>query len=146
LASEGAADLFDGGVGGVDRGVEELVEGDAEADGGVFEVEVVEVEVVLEALGEGFLDAADEELVFAEAHGGDVGELVVFVDEGGVGVGCVTAAGEDVEEGDGVAGVEPVGNGEREGEGCVVAVRGEDEDLQGAGSDGAVLLSQAKRE
>ena len=82
------------------------------------------------ALGEGLLDAAEEELVFAEAHGGDVGELVVFVDEGGVGVGSEAAAGEDVEKSDGVAGGEPVGDGEREGEGCVVAVRGQDEDLQ----------------
>jgi hypothetical protein len=89
------------------------------------------VEIVLEALGESFFDAAEEELVFAQAHGGDVRELVVFVDEGGVGVWGVTAAGEDVEEGDGVARFEPVGDGDRKGKGCVVAVRGEDEDLQG---------------
>ena len=88
------------------------------------------MEVALEALGEGFCDAAEEVLVFAEAHGGDVGELVVFVNEIGVGVGGVAAASEDVEDGDGVARCEPVGNGDRERKGCVVAVRGEDEDLQ----------------
>jgi hypothetical protein len=88
------------------------------------------VEIALEALGESFCDAAEEVLVFAEAHGGDVGELVVFVDEGCVGVGGVAAAGEDVEDGDGVARGEPVGDGDRERKGCVVAVRGEDEDLQ----------------
>jgi hypothetical protein len=130
VASQGFADLFDGWVGGVDRGGVDRFEGDAEADGAVFEVEVEHVEVVLVALGEGLLDAADEEFVFAEAHGRDVGELVVFVDEGGVGVGGEAAAGEDVEESDGVASGEPVGDGEREGEGCVVAVRGEDENLQ----------------
>jgi hypothetical protein len=88
------------------------------------------VEIALEALGQGFGDAAEEVLVFAEADGGDVGELVVFVDEGGVGVGGVAAASEDVEDGDGVARGEPVGDGDRERKGCVVAVRGEDEDLQ----------------
>jgi len=130
LSVEGFADLVDGWIGGVDGGVAELVVCDAEADGCVLEVEIDHVEIAFEALGEGLLDATDPELVFSEAHGGDVGELVVFVDEGGVGVGGVAAAGEDVEEGDSVAGVQPVGDGEREGEGCVVAVRGEDEDLQ----------------
>jgi hypothetical protein len=81
-------------------------------------------------------DATKEVLVFAEAHGGDVGELVVFVDEAGVGVWGVTAAGEDVEDGDGVARREPVGNRDRERKGCVVAVRGEDEDLQGTAPTG----------
>ena len=80
-----------------------------------------------EVLGE----ALDEELVFALAHGGDVGEAVVLVDEVGVGEGSVEAAGEDVEDGDAVACGEPVGDGEGEGEGGVVAVRGEDEDLHG---------------
>jgi hypothetical protein len=61
------------------------------------------VEIAFEALGEGFRDATQEVLVFAEAHRGDVGELVVFVDEGRIGVGGVAAAGEDVEDGDGVA-------------------------------------------
>ena len=127
---EGLADFFDCGIGGVVGGVAYFFEGDAEADGGVLEVEVHHVEVALEALGEVLRDTADEGLVFAETHGGDVGELVVFVDEGGVGVGSVTAAGEDVEDGDGVARGEPVGDGDREREGCVVAVRREDEDLQ----------------
>jgi hypothetical protein len=72
----------------------------------------------------------EEVFVFAEANGGDVGELVVFVDEVGVGVGGIAAAGEDVEDGNGVARCEPVGDGNRERKGCVVAVRGEDEDLQ----------------
>jgi hypothetical protein len=89
------------------------------------------MEIVFEALGEGFFDAAEEEFVFAQAHGGDVREFVVFVDEGGVGVGGVAAAGEDVEEGDGVARLEPVGDGDRKGKRCVVTVGGEDEDLQG---------------
>jgi hypothetical protein len=61
------------------------------------------VEIALEALREGFRDATEKVLVFAQAHGGDVGELVVFVDEIGVGVGGVAAAGEDVEDGNGVA-------------------------------------------
>jgi hypothetical protein len=52
------------------------------------------------------------------------------VDEIGVGVGGVEAAGEDVEQGDGVAGGEPGFDGESEREGCVVAVRGEDDDVQ----------------
>jgi hypothetical protein len=88
------------------------------------------VEIALEALGEGFRDAAEEVLVFAKTHGGDVRELVVFVDEGGVGVRGIAATGEDVEDCDGVARGEPVGNGDRERKGCVVAVRREDEDLQ----------------
>jgi len=94
------------------------------------------VEIVLEALGEGFFDAAEEEFVFAQAHGRDVGELVIFVDEGGVGVGGVAAASEDVEDGDGVARGKPVGDGDGERKGCVVAVRGEDEDLQGVAPTG----------
>jgi len=101
-------------IGGIDWGVGYFFERDAEADGGVLEVEVGHVEVFLEALGEVLRDAAEEGIVFAEAHGGDVGELVVFVDEGGVGVGGVAAAGEDVEDGDGVAGSKPVGDGDRE--------------------------------
>jgi hypothetical protein len=88
------------------------------------------VEVVLEALREGFGDPAEEEFVFAQAHRGDVGEFIVFVDEGGVGIGGVSAAGEDVEDGDGVARGEPVGDGDGQRKSCVVAVRGEDEDLQ----------------
>jgi hypothetical protein len=75
-------------------------------------------------------DAAKKVLVFAEAHGGDVGELVVFMDEAGVGVRGVAAAGEDIEDGDGMARGEPIGNGDREREGRVAAVRREDEDLQ----------------
>ena len=46
----------------------------------------------------------------------------VFVYKVGVGVRGIAAAGEDVEDGDGVARVEPVGDGDREREGCVVAV------------------------
>jgi hypothetical protein len=52
------------------------------------------------------------------------------MDEVGVGVGGVAAAGEDVEDGNGVARGEPVDDGDRERKGCVVAVRGEDENLQ----------------
>ena len=88
------------------------------------------MEVALEALREGFSDAAEEVLVFAQAYGGDVGELIVFVDEGGVGVRGIAAASEDVEDGDGVACGEPVGDRDGERKGCVVAMRGEDEDLQ----------------
>jgi hypothetical protein len=66
------------------------------------------VEIIFEAFGKVLRDAAKQERVFAQAHGRDVGELVVFVDEGGVGVGRVAAAGEDVEDGDGVARGEPV--------------------------------------
>jgi hypothetical protein len=72
------------------------------------------VQIAFEALGQVFCDAAEEVLVFAEADRGDVGELVVFVDEVGVGVRGVAAAGEDVEDGDGVARGEPVGDGDRE--------------------------------
>ena len=88
------------------------------------------MKVAFEALWQILCDAAEEMLVFSQAHGGDVGEFVVFVDEGSVGVGGVAAAGEDVEDGDGVARGEPVGDGDRERKGCVVAVRREDEDLQ----------------
>lgn len=79
-------------------------------------------------------------LVFAQAYGGDVGELVVFMDEGGVGVGGVAAAGEDVEYGNRVARGEPVGDGDREREGCIVAVRGENKDLQVAAPGGTPLF------
>jgi hypothetical protein len=58
------------------------------------------------------------------------------VDEAGVGVGSVAAAGEDVEDGDSVARGEPVCDGDREGKRCVVAMRGEDEDLQGVAPTG----------
>ncbi len=88
------------------------------------------MEVALQAFGESFCDAAEKVLVFAQAHGGDVGEFVVFVDEAGVRVRGVAAAGEDVEDSDDVARGEPVGDGDRERKGCVVAVRREDEDLQ----------------
>ena len=75
-------------------------------------------------------DAANEVFVLPEANRGDVREFVVFVDEAGVRVRGVAAAGEDVEDGDSVARREPVGDGDRERKGCVVAVRREDEDLQ----------------
>jgi hypothetical protein len=141
LSDEGFANFFDCGVCGIDRGVAQLFEGNAEADGRVFQMEVMHVEIVFEALGEGFFDAADKEFVFAEAHGGDVRELVVFVDEGGVRVRGVAAAGEDVEEDDGVARFEPVGDGDRKGKRCIVAVRGEDEDLQDMGSYRMILYT-----
>jgi hypothetical protein len=145
LAGEGFADLFDAWVFGVDGGFGELVERDAEADGGVFEVEVDHLEVLFAGAREVVGDALEKELVFAEAHGGDVGEAIVFVDEVGVGVGGVEAAGEDVEEGDAVTGGEPVGDGEGEGEGCVVAVGGEDEDVQGAAScAGLIAFEQSQ--
>ena len=88
------------------------------------------MEVALEALREGFSDAAEEEFVFAQAHRGNVRKFIVFMDEGGVGVGSMTTAREDIQDGDGVARGEPVGDGDRERKGCVVAVRGEYEDLQ----------------
>ena len=130
LFDEGFADLLDGGVCGVDGRVAQFFEGNAEADGRVLEVEVDHLEVAFETLGEILGDTPDELFVFAQAHGGDVGELVVFVDETGVGVRRVTAACVDVEDSDGVARGEPVGNGDRERKGRVVAVRGEDENLQ----------------
>jgi hypothetical protein len=99
-------------------------------------VEVVHVEIFFEALGEGFRDATNEEFVFAQAHRGDIGELIVFVDEAGVGVGSVTTAGEDIQDGDGVARGEPVGDGDGKGKRCVVTVGGEDEDLQGVAPTG----------
>jgi hypothetical protein len=42
----------------------------------------------------------------------------------------VEAAGEDIEDGNGVTCGEPAFDGQGEGEGCVVAVWGEDDDLQ----------------
>jgi hypothetical protein len=42
------------------------------------------VEIALEALRECFRDAAEKVLVFAQTYSGDIGELVVFVDERGV--------------------------------------------------------------
>ena len=75
-------------------------------------------------------DPSKEMLIFAQPHGGDVGEFVVFMDEAGVRVWCVAAAGEEVEDTDGVTRGEPVGDGDRERKRCVVTVRREDEDLQ----------------
>jgi hypothetical protein len=124
------ADLLDGCICRIDWCVAQILERDAEADGRVFQVEVDHVEVVLEAFGESFCDATDKVLVLAKAHGGDIGELVVFVDEARVGVRGVTAASEDVEDGDGVARGKPVGDRDGERKGRVVAVRREDEDLQ----------------
>jgi hypothetical protein len=88
--------------------------------------------MIFAALGKVLRDAPKEALVFAQAHGGDVREFIVLVDEGRVGVRSVAAAGEDVEDGYGVALLEPVGDRDGERKGCVVAVRGEDENLQSA--------------
>lgn len=141
LAGESLLDLFDGRVFGVDGGVVEAVFCGAQADGGVFEVEVDHLEVRFAGAGEILGDALDPELVFAEAHGGDVGEAVVFVDEVGVGERGVEAAGEYVEDSHGVAGGEPAGDGERKGEGCVVAVRGKDKDVQGGTPVASLIVS-----
>ena len=89
------------------------------------------MEITLQALGKIPRDATQKVLVFAKAHGGDVGEFVVFVDEAGVGVRRVAASRENVEDSDRVARSEPIRDGDRERKGCVVAVRGEEEDLQG---------------
>ena len=70
------------------------------------------MQVLFEPLGQIVRDATNEVLIFAQAHGGDVGEFVVFVHEAGVGVGGIAAAGEDVEDGDGVARSKPVGDGD----------------------------------
>ena len=88
------------------------------------------MEIIFEALGKVLRHAAEEVLVFAQAHGGDVRELIVFVNEGCVGERGVTATGEDIEDGNGVARGEPTGDCDRERKGCVVAVGGENEDLQ----------------
>ena len=53
------------------------------------------------------------------------------MDEGGVGIGGVAAASEDIKQRDSVTRGKPVGNGDGEGKCCVVAMRGEDENLQG---------------
>jgi hypothetical protein len=127
---EGFANLLDGRIGGVDWGLADAIVGAAETDGRVLEIEIDHAEITFEALGEILRDAADEEFIFAKTHGGDVGELIVFVDEGGVGVGGVAAAGEDVEQGDGVTRQEPVVYGDGERKRCVVAMRREDENLQ----------------
>ena len=65
------------------------------------------MEIIFETLWKILCDAAKEVLVFAEAYGGDVRELVVFVDEARVRVWCVAAAREDIKDGDGVARSEP---------------------------------------
>jgi len=52
------------------------------------------------------------------------------MDEASIGVWGVAAAREDIKDGDVVARSEPVCDGDRERKGCVVAVRGEDDDLQ----------------
>ena len=130
LFGDGFADLLDGVVCGVDWLVAQFFERDAETDGRIFQIEVDHVEIVLKALGQILRDAAEEVLVFAQAHGGDVRELIVFVNEGSVGEGGVTAAREHVEDGDGVARGEPTGDCDHERKGCIVAVRGENEDLQ----------------
>ncbi|MEO6804820.1 MAG: hypothetical protein ABI286_02455 [Edaphobacter sp.] len=70
------------------------------------------MEIIFQAPGERLCDATDEELVFAQTHGGDVGEFVVFVDEAGVGVRRVAAAREYIKDRDGVARGEPVGDGD----------------------------------
>jgi hypothetical protein len=88
--------------------------------------------MIFAAPGKVLRDAPEEVFVFAQAHGGDVREFVVFVDEARVGIRSVAAAGEDIKNGDSVALFEPVGDRDGERKCCVVAVRGEDEDLQGA--------------
>ena len=90
------------------------------------------METIFATLGKVLGDAPEEVLIFAQAHGGDVREFVVFVDEARVGVRSVAAAGEDVEDGDSVALSKPIGDRDGERKRCVVAVRGEDEDLQNA--------------
>lgn len=62
------------------------------------------------------------------------------MDEVCVRVWGVEGAGEDVEEGDAVAGGEPVGDGEGEGKGSVIAVRREHENVQGEGCSGGKAL------
>jgi hypothetical protein len=52
------------------------------------------------------------------------------MDEARVRVWGVAAAREDIKDGDSVARSKPIGNSDRERKGCIVAVRGEDEDLQ----------------
>ena len=104
LLREGFADFFDGGIFGIDGEGVEFVFGAAEAQGGVLEVEIDHEDVG--GCGAAFCagDVVEEELVLAAAHGGDVGEAVVGVGEVGVGVRGHEAAGEDVEDGDGVTG------------------------------------------
>jgi hypothetical protein len=90
------------------------------------------VETIFATLGKVLRDAPEEVLIFAQAYCGDVREFVVFVDEARVRIRSVAAAGEDVEDRDSVALSERVGDRDGERKGCVVAVRGEDEDLQDA--------------
>jgi hypothetical protein len=89
------------------------------------------MDMIFAALGKVLRDAPKEALVFAQTHGRDVREFIVLVDEGRVGIRSVAAAGEDVENGDSVTLFEPIRDRDGERKGCVVAVRGEDEDLQG---------------
>ena len=131
LAGESFADLFYGRIVGVDGPVADIFDGAAEADWRVFQVEIDHSEIGFGGFREVLLEALDEKPVFAQAHGGDVRHAVVFVDEFGVGERCVETAREDVEDGDGVAGGQPVGDGEGERKSCVAAMGREDEDLHG---------------
>jgi hypothetical protein len=121
LGGEGFLDFGDGGVCGVGVHVTDDGGVTAQADGRVLEVEIDHGEAG---------KALEEGLVLFFTHGGDVGEAIVVVDEVGVRVWGVEGAGEDVEECDAVAGGEPVGDGEGEREGSVIAVRREHEDVQ----------------
>lgn len=105
------------------------IDGHVADDGGVaVETEWGVLDVEVDHGGAG--DVFEELFIFALAHGGDVGESVVLVDGVGVGVGSVERAGEDVEDGDGVAVAKPGTDREGEGEGGVVAVGGEDDEVE----------------
>jgi hypothetical protein len=131
LFGEGFANLLDGVIRRVDRRVAYLFQRDAEPDGCVFQVEVQHVKVALQALWQVLRNAANEVLVLAQAHSRDIGELIVFMDETRIRVWGVAAARKDIEDGDGVARNEPTGDGDGERKGRVIAVRREEENLQG---------------
>ena len=137
LPSKRCANLFNGRIGRIDGQVTEGILGAAQADRGVLEVEVDHVQVGFETFGKRLRHAANEQLVFTEAHRRDIGKLVILMDEGGVRVRGMATACEDVEQGDGVAGEKPVVDGDGDGEGGGVAVRGENEDLQVRAPSGA---------
>lgn len=121
MPGESFGDLGESSVGGIDRHVADDIRRAVKPERSVLDVEI-------DHRGTGY--GAQKCLVFFLAHSGHIGEAVVLVDRLCVRVGGVEAAGEYIENRDGVPIPEPSSDRETEGKGRVVSVRGEDDDFE----------------
>src|SRR6266851_4723238 len=130
LTSQRLADLLDGRIFQVDGPVTNLFERTTKPDRRILQVQVHHLDVALRRARHILSQPLDEDLILAQPHGRDIGQPIVLMHQLRIRKRSLQAAREHVENGDGVARLQPACDRKREREGCIAAMRRENEDLQ----------------